>query len=287
MIKKIMFFALWALFAIGAIVQDASANRRLSDNDYFAIIAEQSRSASSFGKVPNTEVFTALGTNVDVDTGTAEIIRPAGGTGLPFRTAASTISVVSASASDALAGIGGNVLRIYGLDSNYLSITEDINLNGTTPVVTTKSFIAMNRAALLLSGTSQTNVGAITLTYSSDSAVAGTMPVGHGFTHDMVYTMAADKVGFIDSLIMEAAKPGAGSDPEVVFNVMVYSPFTNTYYEISHHAYTASTSVKSYDEFKMEPFNPKETIWVKMSTTQNDSVASVRMNLKISDYPAR
>ena len=276
-----------SLLVFSDLYSQSSERRLIGDNDALNIIAAKSRSAISFGQVPNAEVFTALGTNLDVDTGTAEIIRPSGGTGLPFRTAASTISVVSASASDALAGIGGRVLRIYGLDSSYLSITEDINLDGTTPVVTTKSFIAMNRAALLLSGTSQTNVGAITLTYSSDSAVAGTIQVAHGFTHDMVYTMAADKVGFIDSLIMEAAKPGSGSDPEVVFNVMVYSPFTNTYYEISHHAYTASTSVKSYDEFKMEPLNPRETVWVKASTTQNDSVASARMNLKIVDYPVR
>jgi hypothetical protein len=57
----------------------------------------------------------------------------------PFPSSAGTISVVSDSASDTAVTV-----VISGLDANFVKQTESVALNGTTPVVTTKSFLRIN-----------------------------------------------------------------------------------------------------------------------------------------------
>jgi len=71
--------------------------------------------------------------------GTYELV---GGTFVPIArggvyqtpTAAVALEAVSGSANDTVAGTGGRTLAIRGLDTNWLEITQIINMNGLTPV---------------------------------------------------------------------------------------------------------------------------------------------------------
>jgi len=94
--------------------------------------------------------------------------------------AAVQMSCVSTSASDTM------TIVISGLDANYETIAEIVQLNGTTPVTTTNLFYRINSATIL----SGSNVGDITVSeggteYAHIEATLGT-------TQACVYTVPAD-----------------------------------------------------------------------------------------------
>ena len=259
--------------------------RNLNEIDALNSIARQTQADISFGNIPSRQGWTAFGRDLDVDTGTAQVVRSSGGTAEPVRTAASTISIVSSSAADDVGGTGATSLIIYGIDANYLEVLEIINLDGTTPVTTTNQLRAINRVAVYNSGTGRRNAGTITFTHVTDSAAIWEIPIGISVTESSVYTVPANKIAFISSLVLNGAKPTSGADPEMVFRVKVYSPFTNTVYEIGHSAFSSTTNHDNFENFKMEPLAARETVWIEVSTSVNNSVASTRMNLILADFP--
>ena len=94
--------------------------------------------------------------------------------------AAVQMSCVSTSASDTM------TIVISGLDANYETIAEIVQLNGTTPVTTTNSFYRINSATIL----SGSNVGDITV--REDGTVYANIEATLGTTQACVYTVPAD-----------------------------------------------------------------------------------------------
>jgi hypothetical protein len=90
------------------------------------------------------------------------------------------VSCVSTSASDTMA------ILVSGLDANYETIAEIVQLNGTTPVTTTNSFYRINSATIL----SGSNVGDITV--SESSTIYAHIEATLGTTQACVYTVPAD-----------------------------------------------------------------------------------------------
>jgi hypothetical protein len=98
----------------------------------------------------------------------------------PFPSSAGTISVVSDSASDTAVTV-----VISGLDANFAKQTESVALNGTTPVVTTKSFLRIN-SVTTIAGNAVGNV-----TFTRASTVIAKISAGLGQTQMSVYTVPA------------------------------------------------------------------------------------------------
>lgn len=130
------------------------------------------------------------GTNTDIDTATVpEDIWPAGVASTPttlvWQDSVSTASVVSSNAADAAAGTGTQTLFIDGVDDNFNSISETITMNGLTPVISSNSYLHINRMFALVSGTNDTNVGDITATLGSD--INAVIPANVGQTQQAIY----------------------------------------------------------------------------------------------------
>jgi hypothetical protein len=98
----------------------------------------------------------------------------------PFPASAATISVVSASASDTAV-----TMRISGLDANFLPVTATVALNGTTPVVTTQTFLRIN-SVTTVSGNAVGNV-----TFTHTATVIAQVNAGLGQTQMSIYTVPA------------------------------------------------------------------------------------------------
>ena len=98
----------------------------------------------------------------------------------PFPTSAGTISVVSDSASDSAVTV-----RISGLDANFLPVTANVALNGTTAVVTTQTFLRIN-SVTTISGNAVGNV-----TFTRGATVIAKITAGLGQTQMAVYTVPA------------------------------------------------------------------------------------------------
>jgi len=98
----------------------------------------------------------------------------------PFPATAGTISVVSDSASDSAVTV-----VISGLDANFLPVTATVALNGTTPVVTTQSFLRINKVTTIV-GNAVGNV-----TFTRGATVIAKINAGLGQTQMSVYTVPA------------------------------------------------------------------------------------------------
>jgi hypothetical protein len=94
--------------------------------------------------------------------------------------AAVQMSCVSTSASDTM------TIVISGLDANYETIAEIVQLNGTTTVTTTNLFYRINSATIL----SGSNVGNITI--SNGGTIYAYIEATLGTTQACVYTVPAD-----------------------------------------------------------------------------------------------
>jgi len=78
-----------------------------------------------------------------------------------YPTSATQMTVSSSSADDAAAGTGARTINIQGLDADYNEISEDIILNGQTPVTTVNSYLRINRGSVLTAGSGGKNAGII------------------------------------------------------------------------------------------------------------------------------
>jgi hypothetical protein len=108
-----------------------------------------------------------------------EGLTSAGGT-YAYPASAVIMTLASSSASDTAVTI-----RVIGLGAGYVAQTEDVALNGTTGVLTTKSFLRINKMETL-SGNAVGNVTAVNgaVTYAKITA-------GNGDTQMSLYTVPA------------------------------------------------------------------------------------------------
>lgn len=126
-------------------------------------------------------------------------------------TAARIHAIVSSSASDDgdPAGVGARTIRVWGLTSwSSAEVTEDVTLNGTTPVDTSNSYVMINRMQVLTAGATSINVGTITATAATDSTVTAAILPGIGKTQMAIYGLPSTKTLYINRLFFGVNKVG-------------------------------------------------------------------------------
>lgn len=144
------------------------------------------------GNFVDAESINQFGRNPDIDAGVAEDVWETGGNYI-WQATAQTLTIVSTSVNDdgAPAGTGLWNLIIYGLDANFDQVQETVTLDGTTPVVTTQTFLRTHLAVGFEAGTTLANAGAITATYTTTGDPAFTVPAFQGRTTIARYTVPA------------------------------------------------------------------------------------------------
>jgi hypothetical protein len=129
----------------------------------------------------------------------------------PYLAAASTLNLSSSSANDtAIAGSGARVVFVTGLDASYNPVSENVALNGVTPVNTVNAYLRVNNAYVVVSGAfGNTNAGNISLVANSNSANLGVIRTGFGRVANAVYTVPNGFVAVVASL--EASVSGGAA----------------------------------------------------------------------------
>jgi len=123
-----------------------------------------------------------------------------------YITAASTLSLVSTSASDDTSA----KILISGLDSNFNPISETLAMNGTGAVTTVNSYFRVNSLVMVSPSTSQnTNIGTITLKQSSN--VIAQINAGVGKSQSTIYTVPAGYSFYLDLAEVNTSNSYTGS----------------------------------------------------------------------------
>ena len=121
------------------------------------------------GNVSNFSAINKFGFNPTCST-SFELISVASAN-VTYPTSAGAVTVVSSSTADDAAGTGARTVKIEGLDANYDIQSETVTMDGTTNVVTTNTYIRLNRMTVLTAGTGGKNAGNITATIGGNEQV--------------------------------------------------------------------------------------------------------------------
>jgi len=108
-----------------------------------------------------------------------------------------------------VAGTGAKTVRITGIGSGNQSVTEDVNLNGTSSVNTTKSYKFINEMFVLSAGSGGTNAGAITATAATDATVTATIAAGANITNQAFFM--GDQFSSIKNVRLSAINSTGGA----------------------------------------------------------------------------
>ena len=157
------------------------------------------------GNISGYSNVNKFGYNSSIGSGSFEVIWETGGQ-YPYQSSAVTVDVVSDDANDDVAGTGARTLRIQGLDGSYNLAEETVDMDGTTTVTTTQTFLRVFRMSVETAGTSGNNEGDITVTYTGGSDVAATITAGNGQTLMAVYTIPAGYTGYLLSMNISSGK---------------------------------------------------------------------------------
>lgn len=225
-------------------------------------------------------LWNKFGFNTDVDTATPEVVASWGGSYTP-PTTARTLSVVSTSTADSSAGTGARNIVIYGIGANRKSQTVVVTMNGTTPVVTTETWLGVNRIAIGLSGSGQVNAGTITATATTDATIQGQVPAGAGTSQQCIFHVQSGHTALVEFVRAGVIRFGNGAEPVVTVRGWVYSPVSNSRYEVLRVVIDASLNngaeVNTPSPF---PIAGPAVFWLQATTTRDDTQVSARFVLK-------
>ena len=251
------------------------------DFDAVVVRPTEMKHEIGLGLRQGVQLWNKFGYNDDIDTATdPEIIASFGGTYTP-PTSASTLTIVSSSTDDDgdPAGTGANSVIIYGIDANRDNQIEQVTLDGTTNVVTTSTWLGINRMSVALAGSGKTNAGAITCTATTGGATLAQIPAGEGTSQQCIYHTPRDAAALATLLTVNFNKSGGGT-PTVTVKGFSFSPVSNCTYEVFR--YIADTSVEN--SFTIQPDVPfvlaeQDVFYVTAETTANDTSVNARFSL--------
>ena len=231
------------------------------------------------GNVSGLTTWNKFGYNADIDTGSAEILASFGGT-YTIPTTADTIDIVSTSAQDSEApATGCHSVVVYGIDENRESQVEVVALDGTAGVTTTSQWLGINRVAPFLCGSSQENVGTITVTHTTSGNTLAEMPASLGVTQQAIFHVQAGHTFLASWLWINVRKLSGGTAPRVTIKGWVFSPVANSNIEIFEAR--IDTAIENTMELKpTEPFpiTEKSVLYFTAETNTNNTTASIRFS---------
>lgn len=196
--------------------------------------AGEFRDDVTFGMVPGFTALDKFGQNVDVSASASEDIWDIGGDFPGARSTAVQYNVRSASAQDSAASgfTGASSVTVYGLDANYLQQQETINLNGTSNVTTTNSYVIIFRMTVDASGSSAGAVGNIQATPAASGATAtAQITQGNNQTLMAVYMVPGNCEMAINSYYFGENIAGAADDISVAVQI---EPFNSNTRQTRH-----------------------------------------------------
>lgn len=153
------------------------------------------------GKVGNNIPVNKFGRNPDIDTGPAEIWPVPNLIWIP-PTVAQIHSVQSLSGNDSEFGTGTRKVVVIGLLEDFTEAFEELVMDGTNPVLTTKLYIRINMLMQSDAGVLENNDDDITITSQIDGTIQDRIPAGAGKGASTRFSIPAGKEGVPKKIII-------------------------------------------------------------------------------------
>lgn len=128
-----------------------------------------------------------------------------------WQAAAAVLDITSTDVDDDGAPVdtGARTIVIEGLDANYEEISETVIMNGQTAVLTTNSYLRVNRMSVATTGSTNSNEGIIYASTGAQTAgvpdvaatIRMTIAVGEGESRAALYTVPAGKTAYVTNVI--------------------------------------------------------------------------------------
>lgn len=239
-------------------------------------VVEDYNTEVALGRIQGHVLWNKFGYNADVDVGT-EVVASWGGSFDPITTA-SVLSIVSTNAADDDGSTGCNSVVIYGLDANRDEVIEVVTLNGTTPVVTTSTWLGVNRVAMYLCGTGKVNAGDITVTETAGSSTMAQMPAEGGVSQQCIFYVPAGNQFIMEWLYANSLRQ-ASQEPKVTIKVWVYSTVNNGKQEVFRAS--MDTSVATQIDINPQlpfPVSESSVVWMEATTDKANTEISGRFS---------
>lgn len=163
-------------------------------------------------QIPYHKAIFKFGFNPDIN-GAEETVWDAGGI-YAYPAAAIQMKVSSSSTNDTSAGTGARTVVVSGLDQNWNEASETVSLNGQTEVLTTTTFIRVNRAYVATAGSGGTAAGDIyvgtgTVTVGVPATIYAKITLGQNQTLMALWTIPAGYTGYILKANLGTGTPNA------------------------------------------------------------------------------
>jgi len=167
--------------------------------------------------------------------------------------AAEQLNVTSTSTNDtSTSGTGARTLFIEGLDTSWAEISETVSMNGTSLVVTSKSYLRVNRITVLTTGSSNANEGVITIqTASSPSEVLKKISLdtegqGENKSFSTHWSIPSGWTGFVTNF------HGSARDLVLLRYILVYRDSNAQWYPLDDiEVYSGRTIFHSYSNYEI------------------------------------
>jgi len=167
----------------------------------------------AMGEVPGYSSVNKFGHNPAATTG--DDVWGGGGVYAFYPSTAQAVEIASTDADDNSTGTGARTAIVYGLGTAWQESSEEVTLNGTTPVDLDSSFIRLFRCVVLTAGSSGANEGTLTVKIDGAGTTGIQVDVGDGQTQQTIYTIPANKTAyFVKGYVGMAGDDKAGEVAE-------------------------------------------------------------------------
>ena len=166
----------------------------------------------------------------------------------------------------------GTRILIQGLDANYVAISESLTLNGTTVVVTTKSYLRINSISVASVTAGAAPTGVITLKDLTNTTTYAQIAASFGRSQMSIYTVPAGNTFYLSRINGYTSANGSSAD------FVTYS--NTTYSSTGVVQYTQQAPfTNSYQSQRVMPrgFAEKTDIVLRFKTSANTYVVSIAL----------
>jgi len=195
-------------------------------------------------------------------------------------TTASTFTITYNTGTDGLGSTGATTLYFAYIDDDGLDAIALHVLSNTGSDVTSFSGLGINRCAVSVCGTNQSNGNDITITETTGATTQAIIPSGQSTTQQAIYFTDANSDGVAKYLWFNVNKISGGGSPRVTIKGYVF----NREFEIRYEVFRATIDTGVENTMEIVPpisfkLSPTDVLYFVGDTDTNNTIISMRFSL--------